>query len=74
MRDYLAAAQTIQTLKAAYEKDLWEAGGADLVVGTSAGAGAGALLRGGVSPADLVARARGDPLSDEGHAILGSFC
>jgi len=50
----------------------WDARQADLVVGTSAGAGSGALLRAGVSPADLVARARGEPLSEEGHAILGS--
>jgi NTE family protein len=50
----------------------WDPRDADLVVGTSAGAGAGALLRGGVSPDDLVARARGEPLSEEGRAILGS--
>ena len=36
MRDYRAAAPAIQTLKAAYEKELWEAGAADLVVGAVA--------------------------------------
>jgi len=36
MRDYRAAAPAIETLKAAYEKELWEAGAADLVVGAVA--------------------------------------
>jgi hypothetical protein len=34
MNDYRAAAAAIQTLKAAYEKELWEAGAVDLVMGT----------------------------------------
>jgi hypothetical protein len=34
MNDYRAAAPAIQTLKAAYEKELWESGAVDLVVGT----------------------------------------
>ena len=34
MNDYRAAAPAIQTLKAAYEKDLWESGAVDLVMGT----------------------------------------
>ena len=34
MNDYRAAAPTIQTLKAAYEKELWESGAVDLVRGT----------------------------------------
>jgi hypothetical protein len=34
MNDYRAAAPTIQTLKAAYEKELWESGAVDLVMGT----------------------------------------
>jgi hypothetical protein len=34
MNDYRAAAAAIQTLKAAYEKELWESGAVDLVMGT----------------------------------------
>ena len=34
MNDYRAAASAIQTLKAAYEKELWESGAVDLVMGT----------------------------------------
>lgn len=34
MSDYRAAAPAIQTLKAAYEKELWESGAVDLVMGT----------------------------------------
>jgi hypothetical protein len=34
MNDYRAAATAIQTLKAAYEKELWESGAVDLVMGT----------------------------------------
>jgi hypothetical protein len=34
MNDYRAAAPAIQTLKAAYEKELWESGAVDLVLGT----------------------------------------
>jgi hypothetical protein len=34
MNDYRAAAPAIQTLKAAYEKELWESGAVDLVRGT----------------------------------------
>jgi hypothetical protein len=34
MNDYRAAAPAIQTLKAAYEKELWESGAVDLVMGT----------------------------------------
>jgi len=34
MNDYRAAAPAIQTLKAAYEKELWESGAVDLVIGT----------------------------------------
>ncbi len=46
------------------------------IVGTSAGAMAGALLRAGVPPADLLARARGVELSAEGQRVaerLGPF-
>jgi hypothetical protein len=34
MNDYRAAAPAIQTIKAAYEKELWESGAVDLVMGT----------------------------------------
>jgi hypothetical protein len=34
MNDYRAAAAAIQTLKASYEKELWESGAVDLVMGT----------------------------------------
>ena len=36
MNDYRAAAPAIKTLKAAYEKELWESGAVDLVLGTVA--------------------------------------
>jgi NTE family protein len=47
----------------------WDARDAEVVVGTSAGAVVGALLRAGVSPADLAARATGAPLSPEGARL-----
>ena len=47
----------------------WDARRAALVVGTSAGSMTGALLRAGLSPRDLVARAKQEPLSPEGARI-----
>lgn len=47
----------------------WDARTADVVVGTSAGSMAGALLRAGFPPADLAARAMGTPLSAEGQRL-----
>ena len=47
----------------------WDARDAELIVGTSAGAVAGLCLRAGVSPADLYARQRGEPFSDEARVI-----
>ena len=47
----------------------WDARRADLVVGTSAGSMVGALLRAGVGPEDLFARATDGPLSAEAAAI-----
>lgn len=44
----------------------WDARGAELVVGTSAGAGTAAALRSGVPPADLLAGSLGRPMSDVG--------
>lgn len=43
---------------------------ADLVVGTSAGAVAGAMLRVGVSPVDLLRRLTGEPLTPAGRRLL----
>lgn len=48
----------------------WDARTADIVLGTSAGSVVGALLRAGLSPADLLARSRGEPLSAEGRRIV----
>ncbi|HZB71722.1 MAG TPA: patatin-like phospholipase family protein, partial [Acidimicrobiales bacterium] len=43
---------------------------ADVVIGTSAGSMVAALLRAGIGPADLVARATGDRVSTEARRIL----
>jgi NTE family protein len=48
----------------------WDPRHADLIVGTSIGAVAGALLRAGLAPADMVARITGEPLSAEGQGIV----
>lgn len=48
----------------------WDARSADIVVGTSAGSLAGAVLRAGLAPADLLARSVGDPLSAEGLRVM----
>lgn len=53
---------------AALDEVGWDARGADLVVGTSAGANVAAVLRLGVPPADLVAGPLGRPLSAQGAA------
>src|SRR4051812_50070726 len=50
----------------------WDARDAAVIVGTSIGAVTGALLRAGVSPADLHARATGRPMSEDGAARAGS--
>ena len=57
------------TLAALAESTGWDPRTAGLIVGTSAGSGVGATLRGGVSAADLLARMTGDPLSEEGRAL-----
>jgi NTE family protein len=51
----------------------WDAREAHLIIGTSAGAGVGALLRAGLSPADLVARVTGRPLNADAQAIARNF-
>lgn len=49
----------------------WDARTAAVIVGTSAGSLAGAGLRGGLSPADMLARAEDRRLSPEGARLLG---
>jgi NTE family protein len=59
---------------AALENDLgWDARGADAIVGTSAGALIGALLRSGVPAGDLAAWTVRSRLSDEGAAVLAAL-
>jgi NTE family protein len=48
----------------------WDPRTADLIVGTSAGASVGSLLRAGVSAADQYAQSQGGPLSEAGQALL----
>ncbi len=48
----------------------WDARRADLILGTSAGAITGLCLRAGIPPADLYAHRRGEPVSEEGQAII----
>ncbi len=48
----------------------WDAGRADLVVGTSAGSLVAALLRAGMPAADIARRARGEPLSPDGARVV----
>lgn len=59
----------IGVLTALEEATGWDPRSADVIVGTSAGAVIAALLRGGMSPRDLAARALGETLSTEGQAI-----
>jgi NTE family protein len=55
----------------ALEQDLgWDARTADVIVGTSAGALVGALLRTDVRASDLAAWTVGAPLSPSGHALI----
>ena len=48
----------------------WDARRADVVLGTSAGSMVAALLRAGIGPADLAARATGEAVSTEARRIL----
>jgi pimeloyl-ACP methyl ester carboxylesterase/predicted acylesterase/phospholipase RssA len=61
----------IGALTALQEATGWDPRTADVIVGTSAGAVIAALLRGGMSPRDLAARALGETLSEEGERIAG---
>ena len=58
-------------LAALHDATGWDARDASVVVGTSAGSLAGAGLRAGLSPADMLARATDRPLSPEGARLLG---
>ncbi|TMC50243.1 MAG: patatin-like phospholipase family protein [Chloroflexi bacterium] len=58
------------TLAALAEATGWDARTATVIVGTSAGSVVGALLRTGISPADIAARATGAPVSPEGQERL----
>ncbi|MCU1460372.1 MAG: putative esterase of the alpha-beta hydrolase superfamily [Acidimicrobiales bacterium] len=48
----------------------WDPRHAEVIVGTSAGAGVAALLRAGFSPGDLLARATDQPMSRSGARLL----
>jgi NTE family protein len=48
----------------------WDARRADVVIGTSAGSMVAALLRAGIGPADLAARASDERVSAEGRRLL----
>src|SRR5258708_2776024 len=48
----------------------WDPDDAEVVVGTSAGSGIAALLRAGMSPADMARRAAGEPLSQAGARLV----
>ena len=57
-------------VRALQEVTGWDARSADLILGTSAGAITGLCLRAGIPPTDLYAHRRGEPVSDEGQAII----
>ncbi|MGH9015033.1 MAG: patatin-like phospholipase family protein, partial [Acidimicrobiia bacterium] len=56
-------------LAALAEATGWDPRESEIIVGTSAGSGVGALLRAGISAPDLAARATGAPLSPDGARI-----
>ena len=58
------------TLAALTAETDWDPRTADVIVGTSAGSGVGATLRGGVSAPDLYARVVGEPVSGEGRRLF----
>jgi len=55
------------------ERTGWDARTADLIVGTSAGSGVGAILRVGLSPQDLAARATGEPVSTDAAKLVSKL-
>lgn len=60
-------------LRAVHHATGWDARDADLVVGTSAGAQVGALLRAGLHGGDLAARASGEALRPEAAEIAQHY-
>ena len=66
-------AYLVGTLAALQEATGWDARTADLIVGTSAGAGSGSTLRAGLSVPDHVARLTDAAVSPEGQALLGDL-
>lgn len=58
-------------LRALYDSTGWDPRTASLIVGTSAGAGAGAYLRLGLSAPDFAALLATEPLSAEGTDLIG---
>jgi NTE family protein len=58
-------------LRALHDTTGWDPRTASVVVGTSAGAGAGAYLRLGLSAPDFAALLSTEPLSDEGADLIG---
>ncbi len=57
-------------VRALHQVTGWDARRAELILGTSAGAITGLCLRAGIPPADIYAHRRGEPVSDEGQAII----
>ncbi|MDZ7576659.1 MAG: patatin-like phospholipase family protein [Candidatus Nanopelagicales bacterium] len=51
----------------------WDARGAEVIVGTSAGSTSAALLRAGFPPLDYVGRVCGHPVSDEARVVLAGI-
>jgi NTE family protein len=51
----------------------WDPAGAELIVGTSAGAISGTMLRAGVPAVDLLARLTGGPYTPAGERLLGGL-
>jgi NTE family protein len=66
----VGAAYHAGVLAALAEATGWDARTAPVIVGTSAGSGIAASLRAGLSPADHLARALGQPLSPAGIALM----
>lgn len=66
----VGAAYHAGVLSALAEHVGWDARTAEIVVGTSAGSGTGAMLRAGVPAADLAAEVLGGRVSPEGSRVL----
>lgn len=61
------------TLAALADATGWDPRRAEVVVGTSAGAGVGAVLRAGLPAHDVLARAEGRPMSPDGLALMAGM-